>query len=270
MVAAPLYHKNPSFKFASYKGVISITIFKYHTGNIVKFYLREVIAIVLFVCISACGGGGSSSSPASTDEVASNNEVNSNINSYNSRSGARSFSPTMSVVIELENNMELMSTKKLEVEVSVVTDTVPNNSGSEFVIFWNVECDSSPYCEDSDLYRKYTFLDVEGFCCTNFTDLEYAITNEDGHVQFTLEYYGAFTRTTFENLENGQLLYNVTVRAYDEFNRTTLISEDYFPGENVYSDQLGVQFDELRDYAGNFATADIKSIEVTYDLSRYQ
>ncbi|WP_299597579.1 hypothetical protein [uncultured Microbulbifer sp.] len=215
----------------------------------------------------ACGGGNSSNDNNGPDPVDKLPEVES----FTSSEILSSDPPSFEVVVRFANNVSREDAHNIRIKVVVATDGSGDVMGQDFALVYSTGCRSvndSEICGQTEYSFTYSYGDAVGWCCTiEGRDLSYEFTNVDGYLQLTMLYHGSFTKSTYDNLVRGNVLTNVEAVLFSGRDKETVLSSDYYPQLNEFTDQLGELNDNLRDYDGSSDLVDIQSITITNYLA---
>ncbi|WP_444923327.1 hypothetical protein ACJJH9_15675 [Microbulbifer sp. DLAB2-AF] len=220
--------------------------------------ILHLISLASFAgLLLACSGGsgGDSSDPV---------EMPAEIESFTSTEILSIDPPTFEVVVRFAQNVSQEDALNIGVKVVVATDGAGDVMGQDFALFYNMDCPSgSESCDLTDYFFTWSYGDIIGWCCTLIgRDLSYELTNVEGYLQLTMSYHGKFTKSTYDNLVSGNVLTNVETILFSGPNKETVLSRDYYPLVNEFTDQLGELNDNLRDYDGSSGLIDIQSITI--------
>ena len=236
------------------------------------YMLKKILHLISLASVAgllfACGGGNGDSGGNggdSPDPV----ETLPEIESFTSSEILSSDPPSFEVVVRFSQNVPQEDALNIGVKAVVATDGVGDVMGQDFALFYNMDCPSgSESCDQTDYFFTYSYSDIVGWCCTIVgRDLSYELTNVEGYLQLSMLYHGKFTKSTYDNLASGNILTNVEAVLFSGTNKETVLSRDYYPQANEFTDQLGELNDNLRDYDGSSDLIDIRSITITNYLA---
>ncbi|WP_444903936.1 hypothetical protein ACJJIU_01385 [Microbulbifer sp. CnH-101-E] len=230
------------------------------------YILKKILHLISLASFAglllACSGGsgGDSSDPV---------EMPAEIESFTSSEILSIDPPSFEVVVRFSQNVSREDALYIGVKVVVATDGAGDIMGQDFALFYNMDCPSGyEDCDQTDYFFTWSYGDIIGWCCTlRGRDLSYELTNVDGYLQLTMSYHGKFTKSTFDNLVSGNVLTNVEAILFSGPNKETVLSRDYYPLVNEFTDQLGELNDNIRDYDGSSGLIDIQSITITNYLA---
>ncbi len=228
---------------------------------------KALLAISFPILLIACGGG---SSPTPTEEPKQVEPAKEVISTYNfsdkpdrklTSGGDFELFPTMVVTINFSNNVKRESIDNLFLKLHISADSSPDYSGQEFAYFF----------ENSKAYYRWTYGDIEGYCCTDSTDTYYEVNNDNGYLQVKLFHYGQHTSRTWTALEEG-VFFNINAESkfFEDDTKNTVSSNDFVPEEGVFTTG-GYSFDDVtNDYVGNENIADITSVDIELNFDFYK
>lgn len=216
------------------------------------------MSLVLFTfSLSSCGGGGGSSG-----ESGKQIEVLTEIESFTSQM-LESDPPSFEVVVRFSNNVSRVNARNIGVKVVVATDGNGDGMGDDFAFFYNMDClKGTENCDTTNYYFTYSYADIVRWCCVYKRDISYVLTNVEGYLQLTMRYHGKFTKNTYDNLVGGNVLTNIETVLFSGASKEAVLSRDYYPVENQFTDQLGQLSDNIDDYEGSSNLIDIHSVTI--------
>jgi len=234
--------------------------------------INQILNLITLVSITgllfACGGGSSSSNGEDAPDTV---EKPAEIESFTSSEILSSAPPSFEVVVRFANNVSREDADNIRVNVVVATDGSGDVMGQDFSLVYSTGCRlviDSEICGQTEYFFRYSYGDTVGWCCTiEGRDLSYEFTNVEGYLQLTMLYHGNFTKSTYDNLVRGNVLTNVEAVLFSGRDKETVLSRDYYPQVNEFTDQLGELNDNLRDYDGSSDLVDIQSITITNYLA---
>ncbi|MCQ3829166.1 hypothetical protein HXX02_06890 [Microbulbifer elongatus] len=231
----------------------------------------HLIALVAVVSLlSACGGGNSSNS-ANNEGAPNPVENHPVIESFTSSEILSTDPPSFEVVVRFAKNVSRDDAHNIRVKAVVATDGSGDVMGQDFALVYSTDCRSESdrnVCGLTNYFFTYSYGDIAGWCCTvKGRNLSYEFTNADGYLQLTMLYHGKFTKSTYDNLVRGNVLTNIEAVIFSGSDKETILSRDYYPQENEFTDQLGELNDNLRDYDGSSDLIDIQSVTITNYLA---
>ena len=231
---------------------------------------KVLLALTLSILITACGGGSSptktQTEPPETQteppkEVISKYSFSDKPDKRLTSGGDFELFPTMIVTISFSNNVKRENIDNLFLSLHISVDSSPDYLGQEFAYFF----------ENNKAYYRYTFADIEGYCCTDSTDTYYEINNNEGYLQVKLFHYGQHTSRTWAALKDG-VFFNINAESkfFENSTKDTISSNDFVPEEGIFTTG-GYNFeDTLDDYIGNENIADITSIDIELNFDFYK
>lgn len=231
------------------------------------FISQMLLCTLIFSILTACSGGSSNESEETSNSI----EVFTIANSTYASRESNDVVARLSIDIELANNFAVgpRGDHEIEVDVNVATDAVTDLMGDDFSFQIYLGCEGPlTNCAGRHGVRMRHYDDVGFPSVDNKRDVGFKISNRNSdNVVIELRNYGTFTRKEIENLDNGQFKFNIALRVYKRTEPRNLISEDFYPSQDIYTEVLGAQADDAADFSGLSPYADFINVNVAYDVS---
>jgi hypothetical protein len=211
---------------------------------------------LVFLILTGCGGSaGGEDSPAETNiETFSRNpqEIQRVQRLVSGALRTFEYTPTLDVKVNLASNDSYSNFQNYEIEVYINSDGNYDGEGTDLrlVKFRGDEIYSHPPVAENWRY---------------YDDIDYGGNNINGNLELRITYFKGLREE--ERILNNEFYYYVKIRYFDPDSDTPeiAVSEDIYPDNEIYTNQMGLQTDYERDYSGLNDKADIISVEVNVD-----
>jgi len=219
---------------------------------------RIFLSFLVFLILSGCGGsggGGGDDSPAEASIETFNRNPQEIQRIQRFVSGTLrifEYTPTLDVKVNLASNGTYSDFQNYEIEVYINSDGEYDGEGTDrrLVKFRGDDIYSHPPVAENWRY---------------YDDIYYGGNNVNGNLELRITYFKGFREE--ERILNNEFYYYVKIRYFDPSSATPeiAVSEDVYPDNEIYTNQMGLQTDYERDYSGPNDNADIISVEINVD-----
>lgn len=218
--------------------------------------INSLFIVTASILLSACGCDSNNSSDENPPEIAT----------YNNNYAPSNFTnPLITLKVTFANNVAKAELNKLSITAKISADDTPDGQGNELALFYLPKLSQD---NSSTMSIKYTSADQVRYSIDDNRDTYYQVSNESGQLVLTIRQFGdnLIVGSTQDLLEAGNFRLNVEVKYHSDSQFSSVISTDYLPGEDVYTNS-GYNFtDNENDYLDNDATADIVAVDVILNL----